>query len=131
MVRVRVDNDRAIAASLVSPVSTGPLLSSPVACLASPISANPWWTPTQGPNHTGAMLKLVRWLRTVRKFLRVRSSKRMIIVSQASPAKGVACKISERLESQNQCCMTQWAERVDIHTCETLSSGLPEALYWP
>ena len=49
MVRVRVDNDRAIAASLVSPVSTGPLLSSPMACLASPISANPRWTPTQGP----------------------------------------------------------------------------------
>ena len=30
-----------------------------------------------------------------------------------------------------QCCKTQWAERVDIHTHKTLLSGLREASYWP
>ena len=83
------------------------------------------------PKHTGDMLKLARWLQTVQKILQVRSSKQTIIVLQASPAKDVACKISERSESQNQYCTMQWAERVDIHTCETLLSGLPAALYWP
>ena len=35
----------------------------------------------------------------------------------------MACEISERSESRNQCCMTQWADwKVDIHTCE---------LVWP
>ena len=33
-----------------------------------------------------------------------RPYKRMIIVQQATSVKGVACEISERLESQNQCC---------------------------
>ena len=63
---------------------------------------------------------------------KVRSSKRTVmVVSRASPAKGVACEISKRSERRNQCCTTQWAERVDIHTCEALSSGLWEASYWP
>ena len=25
----------------------------------------------------------------------------------------------------------QWADKVDIHTCQTLLSGLPEASHWP
>ena len=40
---------RAIAAGPVSPVSTGPLFPSLVACLALPISAIAWQTPTQRP----------------------------------------------------------------------------------
>ena len=46
-------------------------------------------------------------------------------------AKGVACVISERSESRNQCYMAQRAERVDVHACKTLSSGLQEASFWP
>ena len=53
------------------------------------------------------------------------------LVSQASSVKDVPCKITEQVESWNQCCTMQWAERVDIHTCETRSSGHQEALYWP
>ena len=37
----------------------------------------------------------------------------------------------ERLESQNQSNMTEWAEIIDIHVCETLSSGLQLALFGP
>ena len=40
---------RAIAAGPVSPVSTGPLFPSLVACLALSISAVAWRTPTQRP----------------------------------------------------------------------------------
>ena len=52
------------------------------------------------------------------------------LVSQASSAKGVACEISKQSESRNQCYMAQWAERVDIHACRTLLSGLWEASFW-
>ena len=41
---------RAVAASQVSPVSTGPLFPSLMACLVSPISAIAWQTPIQGPH---------------------------------------------------------------------------------
>ena len=41
---------RAVAAGPVSPVSTGPLFPSLVACLALPISAIAWRTPTQRPD---------------------------------------------------------------------------------
>ena len=34
-------------------------------------------------------------------------------------------------EGQNQWCTMQWTGRVDIHTCETQSSGLREASHWP
>ena len=40
---------RAVAVGPVSPVSTGPLFPSLVACLALPISAIAWRTPTQHP----------------------------------------------------------------------------------
>ena len=56
---------RAVAAGPVSPVSTGPLFPSLVACLALPISAIAWRTPTNAPKHIGTMLKCARWLRTV------------------------------------------------------------------
>ena len=40
-------------------------------------------------------------------------------------AKGVACEISKRSEAETmQCYMAQQAERVDVHACKTLSSGL-------
>ena len=37
---------RAVAAGVVSPVSTGQLFPSLMACLALPISAIAWWTPS-------------------------------------------------------------------------------------
>ena len=55
--------------------------------------------------------------------------KRTMVVPQASPATGVAHEVSERSESQTS--TTQWAEIVDVYTCETLSSDLWEASYWP
>ena len=58
---------RAVAAGPVSPVSTGPLFPSPVACLALPISAIVWRTPTQRPEAHRYQLKLARWLRTVQQ----------------------------------------------------------------
>ena len=44
------------------------------------------------------------------------SSKQMIIVSQSSSAKAVLVKLANDWKAE----MTQWSERVDIHTCETL-----------
>ena len=76
-----------------------------------------------------------RWLalRTVQKNLfRVFQQLSVLpseeLVLQASSAKGVACEISEQSEAQNQC---NGAERIVIHACKTLSSGLREALFWP
>ena len=135
VIRDFVCNIRVIATSLVSPVSTGPLFSSPVA-LASLVSTIARWTPTQGP-------KAHRWHVETCK-MTANSAKNSFgfsfqqlsilpseqLVSQASSGKGVVCEISEQLESQKQYCMIQWAERVDILTCETLLSGLQEASYW-
>ena len=62
--------DRVVATSSVSPVSTGQLFPSLVACLELPISAIAHQTPMQGPpKHTSDMLKLERWLQTVQKIL--------------------------------------------------------------
>ena len=82
------------------------------------------------PKQTGGMLKLARWLRTVRKNssessfhqLSVVLSERLI--SQASSAKGVACTIKRITGKSNRCCTTQWAERVDVRKCETLPCRL-------
>ena len=116
-------HSRAVAASPVSPVSTGPLFPSPVACLASPISAIArWWhvgTCEMAANSAKVLFRVFQQLILL-------PSERL--VSQASSAKGVACEISERSESRNQCCTTQWAERVNIHT---LLCGFREASYWP
>ena len=55
-----------------------------------------------------------------------------IFHSSKQSIKGVACEISKRSESRNQCYVVQQAERVDVHACKTLSaSGLREALFWP
>ena len=58
---------RAVAADPVSPVSTGPLFPSPVACLVSRYQLAPLLGghPHKARKHTGYMLKLARWLRTV------------------------------------------------------------------
>ena len=57
----------AIAAGPVSLVSTGPLFPSLVACLALPIIAPLLGGhPRNALKHIGTMLKLVKWLRTVR-----------------------------------------------------------------
>ena len=50
-----------------------------------------------------------------------RSSKRTIVVLQASSVKDVACKISERSESRNQCYTTQW--KISI-LCHLAKNGL-------
>ena len=107
----------------VSAVSTGPLFPSPMVCLASPNRANAPMARTQ----RGDMLQHnTRWLRTVRKA----ESSNNFPFSQAI-YEGVACEISERSESRNQCYTEQRAERVDVHACKTLSSGLRRALFWP
>ena len=86
---------RAVATGLVSPVSTGPLFPSPIACLASPNRANAGRA-AMACTQCGDMLKhntsakesLLSLLTTF--FL---LSERL--VSQASSARGVACEISE------------------------------------
>ena len=99
---------RAIATSPVSPVSTGPLFPSPMACLASPNRANARRTPMACTQRGDCMLKVnARWPQTVQKNLfrvfqelSVFQSEQLVL--QASSAKGVACEISKRLEGRNQ-----------------------------
>ena len=38
---------------------------------------------------------------------------------------------NDRKVETMQCYMAQRAERVDVHVCKTLSSGLREASFWP
>ena len=89
--------------------------------LAGTISVIAWWIPTQSPKNTGDMFKLVRWLQTVQNNFSFQQLSILLpseqLVSQASSAKGVVCKISKRWESRNQCYTMQWT-RLDIHTCK-------------
>ena len=48
------------------------------------------------------------------------------VLSTEQSAKGVACGKAKTM----QCYMAQRAERVDVHACKTLSSGLREASFW-
>ena len=92
------------------------------------------WRYQIGPMLDERTLRNTRWLRTVRKYLfRVFNNFPFFrLVSQASSAKGAACEICEWSESRNQCYAAQCAERVDIHACKTLSSGLLDrASFWP
>ena len=58
-----------------------------------------------------------------------------VLPTNQSHVKGVACKISERSGSWNQCCRARWAGKVDIQACvvdmKLLSSSLQEASFWP
>ena len=88
-------------------------------------------TPTQDPHAVthmaGDMLKLVRWLPSLQNDLfRVFLSTTFHFSKQIISLDG--CR---RLESQNQCCMTQWTEKVDMYTYETVLSGLWEASFVP
>ena len=56
------------------------------------------------------------------------ASKHKQLVSQASLVKDVACRISEQSETSAVQCSGQ-SENIDIHACETLLSGLWEALF--
>ena len=93
---LHVAQGRAVAAGPVSPVSTGPLFPSLVACPALPISAFAWRTPTQRPEAHRYHVETLRdgceqCNRTVPRVfqqLSILTSKRL--VSQASPVKGVA-----------------------------------------
>ena len=70
-----------------------------------------------------------RWLRTVRKtessnnfpFFQPNDLRRVWLVRLAN----------DRKAETMQCYMAQRAERVDVHACKTLSSGLREASFWP
>ena len=130
---ILVTHPRAVAADPLSPVSTGPLSPSLTASLVSPISAIAQWTPTQGlPKH---VVKLVKWLQTVRKTLlsflptTCRSSKRMIsFASLICEGCGLWDKQTIGKPKPGQYCMMKWAK---IHTCHVkLPSGLQETSYW-
>ena len=58
---------RAVATGPVSPVSTGPLFPSPMACLASPNRANARQTPMARTQHGDMLQHNTRWLRTVQR----------------------------------------------------------------
>ena len=107
--------DRVVAASSVSPVSTGPLysLTCGLHCQLAPLLIG---RPCKAPKDTSDMLKLERWLQTVRKNSSKSSSQQLSIFPSKQLVSGVDCKISEPSESRNQCCTTQWAEKVDIYT---------------
>ena len=83
------------------------------------------------PKHIGTMLKLARWLRTVQQNCSaslpttLRSYKRTISLASFICE---GCGFRTGSESRHHWCTTQWAE---WHSCETLSFGLREALYWP
>ena len=65
---LHVAQGRAVAAGPVSPVSTGPLFPSLVAYLVSQIIAPLLGgRPHNVPKHIGTMLKLAKWLRTMRQ----------------------------------------------------------------
>ena len=108
---------RAVVTSPVSPVSTGSLFPSPIACLVSPNRANARQMP-MARTQCGDMLQHnTRWLRD-------RVFQQFSVLSSEQSVKGVACEISEWSENRNKCCMVQRAERVDVHARKTLSSGL-------
>ena len=120
-----------IATGPVSPVLTGPLFPSPMACLVSPNRANARRTPMECTQRSNMLKHDTRWLRTVQKNLfRVFQQLSVLpsrwLVSQSSSVKGVACEISK----WKAAIWVQWAERVDIHVCKTLLSGLGEASFW-
>ena len=95
----RVSNTcRAVVASPVIPVSV-------VTCLAS---------------HCSTMLKHVRWLQTVRQNCSASLSSKNFLFLQENDSLAnwrlwLLANKWTRLESWHQWCMTQWAERVDIH----------------
>ena len=116
---------RAVATGPVSPVSTGPLFPSPMANLASPDRANARQTPMACTKRGDMLQHNTRWLQTVRK------TESSTVLPTERSVKGVACEISKRSESRNQCYMAQRAERVDVHACKTQLSGLRESSFCP
>ena len=120
---------RAVATGPVSQVSTGPLFPSPMACLASPNRANARQTPMARTQRGDMLQHNTRWLRTVRKtessnnfpFFQPNDLRRVWLVRLAN----------DRKAETMQCYMAQRAERVDVHACKSLSSGLREASFWP
>ena len=120
---------RAIATGPVSPVSTGPLFPSPMACLASPNRVNARQTPMARTQRGDMLQHNTRWLRTVRKtessnnfpFFQPNDLRRVWLVRLAN----------DRKAETMQCYMAQRAERVDVHACKSLSSGLQEASFCP
>ena len=127
---------RAVAAGLLSPVSTRPLFPSFVAYLALPISAIAWRTPTQRPGAHRCHVETCEMAANSATELFHESSLQQLSVlvterrvSQASPAKDVVSADKRTgSKTQHQWCTTQWAK---WHSYETLSSSLRESSYWP
>ena len=76
--------------------------------------------PRKATNHTYHLETCEMAANSVKELFQVflskilHSSKRTIVVLQASSVKGVACEISEPSESQNQCCTTQLEDFIHV-----------------
>ena len=100
-----------------------------MASLASPNRANARQTPMARTQRGDMLQHNTRWLRTVRKtessnnfpFFQPNDRRRVWLVRLAN----------DRKAETMQCYMVQRAERVDVHACKTLSSGLRETSFWP
>ena len=104
-----------------------------VACLALPINPLLSGRPRKAPNHTGDRMTCwnlrhgcEQYKRTLPSLL---SNNFPILISEQCLV-NLICEVRERLEDWNQCCIQRNGQK-DIHTCETLSSGLQEGSYWP
>ena len=127
---------RAIAAGLVSSVSTGPLFSSLVAYLVLPIIVPLLGgRPRNAPKHIGTMLKLAKWLRTMRQNCSVSLPSNNFQFLQANDSlasftcKGCSFRTISELEWKANTIGVQCKLWEEWHSCETLSSGLREASY--
>ena len=85
-------NYRAVATGPVSPVSTGPLFPSPMACLASPNRANAQQTPMARTQRGDMLQHNTRWFANSAKD---RVFQQFSVLPTGRSAKGVACEISE------------------------------------
>ena len=127
---------RAVAAGLVSPVSTGLLFPSLVAYLVLPIIV-PLLSrrPHNTPKHIGTMLKLAKWLRTMRQNCSASLPSNNFPFLQANDSlasftcKGCSFRTISELERKANTTAVRRKLWEEWHSCETLSSGLQEASY--
>ena len=122
---------RAVATGLVSPVSTGPLFPSLVAYLVLPIIAPLLGgCPRNAPKHIGTMLKVVKWLRTMRQncSASLPSNNFPFLQGNASLAsctcKGCGFRPISKLERKADTTGVRRKLWEEWHSCETLSFGL-------
>ena len=111
---------RAVTASPVSPVSTGPLFPPLVACLALPISATAQRTLTQCPKAQRYYVETCEMAaNSVTKLFHKSSFKRLSVLTIRLHLRrvGLSADKQTRSESRHHWCTTQWAE---WHSCETV-----------